>query len=471
VLVEKQKGTMRLVAVDQRALGLRMLPGLSLADARARVPTLEVFDFDPVSDQAWLERIADGCDRYTPMVAIDGADGLLLDISGCAHLFGGEAALVEDVVARLTRLGMEVRTALAATPDAAHALALHGGEEGAIGALPVAALRLSPEETVALRRAGLKRIDDLTARPSAPLAARFGEAAPDRLARLAHGRDIRITPRRPAADLVVERRFAEPIDQTEAALQAIEELAGRAARQMADGYQGGRRFEAMLFRTDGLVRSLRIETGLPSRNVRLLMRLFGERIEGLSDPIDPGFGFDLVRLSVPLLEALTPVQLPLEGGALAEGELAALIDRLSTRLGRGRVRRLVARDTHCPEQAELALPAVEAADRGTWPMPEAGEPPLRPIHLFDPPQPIEVMASVPDGPPRRFNWRRVAHEVIRYEGPERIGASWWRRADNKGLTRDYYRVEDREGRRFWIFRYGLYDELTDPGWYLHGLFA
>jgi protein ImuB len=427
---------MRLVAVDQRALALGMLPGLSLADARARVPTLEVFDVDPVSDRTWLERIADGCDRYTPMVAIDGPDGLLLDISGCAHLFGGEAALVDDAAARLSRLGMEVRTALAATPDAAHALARHGGEERTIGALPVAALRLSPEETVALRRAGLKRIGDLAERPSAPLAARFGEAAPDRLARLAHGRDVRITPRRPPPDLIVERRFAEPIG-----------------------------------RTDGLVRRLRIETGLPSRDVRLLMRLFGERIEGLSDPIDPGFGFDLVRLSVPLLEALTPVQLPLEGGALAEGELAALIDRLSTRLGRGRVRRLVARDTHCPEQAELALPAVEAAERGGWRLPEAGEPPLRPIHLFDPPQRIEVMASVPDGPPRRFNWRRVAHEVIHYEGPERIGASWWRRADNKGLTRDYYRVEDRNGRRFWLFRYGLYGELTDPGWYLHGLFA
>jgi protein ImuB len=463
---------MRLVAVDQRALALGMLPGLSLADARARLPTLEIFDFDPVSDQAWLERIADGCDRYTPMVAIDGPDGLLLDISGCAHLFGGEAALVEDVVTRLTRLGMEARTALASTPDAAHALARHGGSEEAIGALPVAALRLSPEETVALRRAGLKRIDDLTARPSAPLAARFGEVAPDRLARLAHGRDIRITPRRPPADLVVERRFAEPIGQTGVALQAIEELAEQAARKMADAYRGGRRFEALLFRTDGLVRQLRIETGLPSRDVRLLMRLFDERIDGLSDPIDPGFGFDLVRLSVPLLEALTPVQLPLEGGALAEGELAALIDRLSTRLGRGRVRRLVARDTHCPEQAELALPAGEAVDRRTWPMPEAGEPPLRPVHLFDPPQRIEVIAEVPDGPPMRFNWRRVQHDVVRHEGPERIGALWWRRADNKGLTRDYYRVEDRHGRRFWIFRHGLYGaEAEDPSWYVHGLFA
>lgn len=472
VFVEKQKGAMRLVAVDPQALALGIIPGLSLADARARVPELEVVDHDPGADRAWLERIADGCDRYTPMVAIDPPDGLLLDISGCAHLFGGEQALVEDVVARLTRLGMTVRTACAATPDAAHALARYGGAEDAIGALPVSALRLSPEETVALRRAGLKRIGDLSARPSTPLAARFGEIAPEQLARLAGGRDIRITPRRPVPDLVVELRFAEPIGHVDAALAAIEQLAKQAAHRLQQAWRGGRRFEAMLFRTDGLVRRLRIETGLPNRDVPLLMRLFRERIEALSDPIDPGFGFDLVRLAVPLLEQLAPVQLPLEGGSIAEGELAALVDRLSTRLGRGRVRRLAARDTHRPEQAVLMLPAIEAGHETSWPTPEPGEPPLRPIHLFDPPQRIEVMAQVPDGPPLRFRWRRILHEVARHEGPERIGALWWRRADNGGLTRDYYRIEDREGRRFWIFRHGLYGvEAANPDWYLHGLFA
>nr|WP_256325879.1 DNA polymerase Y family protein [Sphingomonas sp. YR710] len=470
--VEKQKGAMRLVAVDPHALALGIVPGLSLADARARVPELEAIDYDPQADKTWLERIADGCDRYTPMVAIDPPDGLLLDISGCAHLFGGEQALVDDIQTRLDRLGMTVRIACAATPDAAHALARHGGKEDGIGALPVSALRLSSEETVALRRAGLKRIGDLTARASAPLAARFGESAPELLARLAGGRDIRITPRRPEPALVVERRFAEPIGHVDAALAAIEYLARQAAQRMQQAWRGGRRFEVLLFRTDGLVRRLRIETSLPNRDVPLLMRLFRERIEALDDPIDPGFGFDLVRLAVPVFEDLAPVQLPLDGGSIAEGEMAALIDRLSTRLGRGRVRRLAARDTHCPEQAVLAFPAVEAAPDTHWPAPEPGEPPLRPIHLFDPPQRIEVMAQVPDGPPLRFRWRHVLHEVARHEGPERIGALWWRRADNKGLTRDYYRIEDLAGHRFWIFRHGLYGaEAINPDWYMHGLFA
>ena len=470
---------MRLAAVNRAALALGLVPGLSLADARAREPDIGVADLDIRADAAWLERIADGCDRYTPMVAIDGGDGLILDISGCAHLFGGEAALRADLVARLERLGMEVRSALADTPDAAHALARYGrvpspspSGEGLMANLPVEALELDPEEAVALRRAGLKRLGDLEARPPQLLSARFGEDAADRLARIAGGRDIRITPRRPEAALMLERRFAEPIGHTEAALAAIAELAAQAARRMEEAHRGGRRFEAQLFRTDGLVRSLRVETGLPVRDVALVMRLFGERLDTLADPVDPGFGFDLVRLSVPRFEPLAPLQLPLEGGSVAEGALAQLLDRLSTRLGRGRVRRLSPRDSHIPEQAAFAFPAIEGGPAGDWPEPEPGEPPLRPTHLFDPPQPIDVVAGVPDGPPQRFRWRREVHEVMLAEGPERIGALWWRRADNQGFSRDYYRVEDRKGRRFWLFRHGLYGrEAASPAWYIHGLFA
>ena len=517
-MVEKLKGAMRLAAVSRAALELGFGPGLSLADARARLPDLGVADLDRRADAAWLERIADGCDRYTPMVALDPPDGLILDISGCVHLFGGEAALRGDLVARLERLGMTVLSAIADTPDAAHALARYspnppyraamgrGTVEGGGGVsptmanaggevakpihhaahgppphalhredlsrLPVEALELDPEEAVALRRAGLRRLGDLSSRPSQILAARFGDVASERLARVAGGCDIRITPRRAEPALRLERRFAEPIGRTEAAFAAIAELLGEAVRRMEEAHHGGRRFEAQLFRTDGLVRSLRVETGLPVRDVALVMRLFDERLDTLADPVDPGFGFDLVRLSVPRCEPLAPLQLPLEGGALAEDELAQLLDRLSTRLGRNRVRRLGPRDSHIPEQAVFAFPAIEGGPAEDWPAPEPGEPPLRPTHLFDPPQPIEVVAGVPDGPPQRFRWRQQLHEVTLAEGPERIGSLWWRRADNGGLARDYYRVEDRLGRRFWLFRHGLYGrEAVNPAWYIHGLFA
>jgi protein ImuB len=342
--------------------------------------------------------------------------------------------------------------------------------------LPIAALELEVEATQGLLRAGLKSIGDMAARPMAAIAARFGREAVEALRHLLGEVDRPIRPRIPPAPIRAERRFAEPIARTEYALEVLGGLAAEAVRQLEQVQAGGRRFEAAFFRSDGLVRPLAVETSQPTRDAKLVIRLFGERIEGLSDPIDPGFGFDLIRLSVPVVEPLAAAQLKLEGGAARDAEVAALIDRLSTRLGRNRVRRLVPVDAHIPEQMQLSLPAVEAGSpAAAWPVSPAGEPPLRPLHLFDPPQPIEVIAEVPDGPPHRFRWHRAFHEVRRFEGPERIASEWWKRrdgvVDRAGLTRDYYRVEDARGRRFWIFRHGLYDEKPNPQWYMHGLFA
>ncbi|MGN6278057.1 MAG: Y-family DNA polymerase, partial [Sphingomonas sp.] len=414
----------------------------------------------------------DACDRYTPMVATDLFDGLTLDITGCGHTFGGEAGLAADLDRLMTHCRVTVRHAIADSPEAAQALARYGSGDGNLRALPVAALRCDEETVTALTRAGLRTIGDLADRPTAPLAARFGEATADRLARLLGRADSRITPRRALPTLRFEHRFAEPIARTADVLTVIADLARDAARAMERRGKGGRRFAVRLFRSDGALRDLAIETSQPTRDAALVERLFDERIEALADPIDPGFGFDLVRLAVPVLESLAPTQLELDGGEVSDGELLALIDRLSTRLGARRVQRLVPRDTHIPEQAVLTLPAIEAPAPEPWPAPEAGEPPLRPLHLFDPPQPIEVpTAAFPDGPPHRFVWRRTAHDVVRYEGPERIAAEWWKRDDNAGLTRDYYRIEDTRGRRFWVFRHGLYREKATPRWYMHGLFA
>ena len=475
------KSALRLAAVDQAARSLGLEPGMTLADARARVPELEAVERDEAADRAWLERLADGAIRYTPMVALDVPDGLLLDVTGCAHLLGGERGLAVDVEQRMARLGMTARLAFAATPRAAHALARYQAlpakdEAAAIKRLPVAALELDPEATQGLLRAGLKSVGELARRPMTSLAARFGASAVTALRELLGEAARPIEPRIPQAPILAERRFAEPVARTEYALQILNELAAEAARQMEERGQGGRRFEAFFFRSDGLVRPLSVDTSRPSRDPALVMRLMSERIESLADPIDPGFGFDLIRLSVPVAEPLAVTQLKLEGGAAREAEVATLIDRLSTRLGRNRVRRLVPQDTHIPEQMQLALPAIETGrPAAQWPAAVAGEPPLRPLHLFDPPQPIDVIAEVPDGPPHRFRWRRKFHEVRRFEGPERIASEWWKRkdgaVDQAGLTRDYYRVEDARGRRFWVFRHGLFEEKPDPKWYLHGLFA
>jgi len=475
--VETVGQAVRLTAVDPAAARSGLEPGLTLADARARVPELEVFPADPHGDMDWLERLADGCTRYSPTVALMPPDALVIDIAGCIHAFEGERPLAADVEARMTRRGILARHAFGDTPEIACALARYAGapapdEARAVKRLPVAALELDAEDATALARAGLKTVGDVMARPLATIAARFGEAAATAVRRLSGDHKAPVRPRVRIAPVAVERRFAEPIARTEHVLAVIEELAAEAAATLAERHQGGRRWEARLFRADGHVQPLRIETGQPTRDVALLMRLFAERIDALADPLDPGFGYDLVRLDVLLAERLDAAQLRLEGGGARQEQVAELVDRLSTRLGRGRIRRFAPRDSHIPEQAELMLPAAADPPATAWPQAEAGEPPQRPIYLFDPPQRIEsVVSEVPDGPPHRFRWRRQMHEVARAEGPERIAGEWWRRHDATIPTRDYYRIEDRRGRRFWIFRHGLHGENGAPHWYLHGLFA
>lgn len=476
---DKIKGAIRLVALDPSAGRLGLSSGLSLADARARVPKLAVFEHDPVADRHWLERLAEACLRYTPMVALDPPDGLILDISGCDHLFGGEHGLAEDVRRRLEKVGMTVRIAAGGTSAAARALARYPcqgqDEREAVRRFSVTALELDDDATQGLIRAGLKTVGDMAVRPMAVLAARFGGEAVERLRHLLGETERPIVPIKPPAPVTTERRFAEPVARTEYALAVLSELIAEVGEEMGQQGVGGRRFDATFLRSDGMVRTLSVETGRPVRDATSVIRLIRERVEGLSDPIDPGFGFDLIRMDVSDIEPLAAAQLKLEGGSVSEFQVAALIDRLTTRLGRGRVRRFSPVDTHIPEQAQIALPAVEDIKPAPWQVSDAGEPPSRPLHLFDPPQPIEVIADVPDGPPHRFKWRRNFHYICRFEGPERIASEWWRRKDGAvdklGLTRDYYRVEDARGRRFWIFRHGLYEEKARPGWYLHGLFA
>ena len=460
-----------MIAADASAQALGIGRDMTLADARTRVPELVALPHDIRADALLLDWLAEGCDRYTPMVALMPPYGLILDITGCTHFFAkGEAGLQKDLLGRLARHGLTAHTAFASTPDAALALARYGADD--VRDLPLTVMRLAHDAHSALRRAGLYTVGDLADRPSAPLAARFGEKTTELLARLLGQKDVRITPRRVPPALVVDQRFAEPIAREEDVLSILDGLAADIAVQLSERATGGRRFEASLFRSDGHVARLAIETSAPTRDAALLNRLFRERIGSLSDPLDPGFGYDLFRLAVPVTESLMPEQLQLEGGSVAEAEIAALIDRLAVRLGRHRLRRLSSGDSHIPEQASLSLPAVETAAPNHWPQPERGEPPLRPLYLFDPPQRIIVMAEVPDGPPRQFRWRRMMHDVTWFEGPERIAAEWWKRRNMRGLTRDYYRVEDRRGRRFWLFRHGLYgSEKINPDWYLHGLFA
>ncbi len=477
----KDRNIERLVAIDAAAQrrGLRL--GLALAEARAMHPDLVVYEQDAAADARLLESIAEWCQRYTPLVAVDPPDGILLDIGGCAHLFGGEAQLAQDLAARLARFGFAHRIAVAGTIGAAWAATHCGqariypsGEERALlSPLRLSALRLAGETVAALGRVGLKRVGDIVDLPRAPLAARFDAELLRQLNRALGHEHEPLTPRLPVAPYVAEQRFPEPIAREEDVLAVIERLAARLKAALERQGDGARHLELMLFRTDGAVERVGAGTSRPVRDPSAIRALFLERLAGLADPLDPGFGFDLARLSVLAAEPCPPEQMGLGGDADA-AELDRLVDRLSARLGRRRVQRLLACDSHIPELAAATMPAQTAPDDPCWEayrgFRDAADLSPRPLRLLAKPEPIEALAMVPDGPPLRFRWRRVLHEVVAAEGPERIAGAWWSE-DGGGATRDYFWVEDRAGLRFWLYRSGLYQEQSAPLWFLHGLFA
>ena len=532
------KGALRLSAVNDAAAQLGLVPGLALADARARYPRIAVADADPAVDARTLAAIADWCDRYTPLVGLDPPDGLLLDITGCAHLFGGEEAMCRDVVERLARHGFHARAAVADTVGCAWAVARygdpvipgkaaspesitameHGFRAPAIGRyrndgerifivssndtrevlipLPLAALRIDADTIAALAQVGLKRIADVIDRPRAPLAARFGEAFVRRIDQAIGREDEPIAPRLPVPPYVTERRFAEPIAREEDVLGTIEHLARELAGLLERRGDGARIIEVALFRTDGKVHRIAAGAGAPLRDPARMRALFVERLAAIGDEYDPGFGYDVVRLAAFATERADPTQTGLAASDHA-AELAHLIDRLGARFGLRRVTRLIPRDTHIPEFAVTAVAAASSAyatsaleTRGAKshrPLPrlrlsnpeqipsahteQDSLAPTRPVRLFEQPERIEAIAEVPDGPPVQFTWRRVRHAVAHAEGPERIAMEWWRDEHGRRLTRDYFRVESREGLRVWLYREGFFNDRAPPHWFLHGVFA
>src|ERR1700688_481852 len=489
VVVTKQNTALQIFALDDAAAALGLDIGLPLANARAICPQLKVYDADEAADANALNAIACWCDRFTPLVALDFPHGLYLDITGCVHLFGGEAAMMRRLCDVLTAQGFTVSAAIAGTSVCARTLTRHvhgrivgeGEEAEAVSPLPVSALGAEAATVIGLRRAGLKTIGDVASRARHEITARFGAGFTTLLEQALGQGDAPISPLKPLPDYIVEKRFAEPVT-TEAVISAtLSGLAGMLVAAMAQQGKGARRLEARFFRTDGVVRTIMVDTGQPVTRGAAIDRLFRERLDALSDPLDPGFGFDLIRLSASRTEIVVQEQRDLDANVHDNDELAALIDRIAARIGGKRVVVHLPQDTHIPERAVLAAPAqhhLAAAADAAWTPRVEGEPPRRPLRLFERPEQIKVIAQVPDGPPARFVWRRASHAVIRAEGPERVAMEWWRSAGEM-LTRDYFRVEDEAGLRFWLYRDGLYDReieqeegrAVQPNWFMHGLFA
>ncbi len=492
---------------------------MRLADARALLPDLVTVAGEPQADLRLIEAIAGWCDRYTPWVAIDpmggaladdikrtcsaggfgGDAGLLLDVTGCTHLFGegeaGERALLADLVTRLARHDLSCRAAMADTAGAAWALARFAerqadlfcpsrGQRDALGSLPVEGLRLDPPILETFLKLGLRRIGDLYPMPRAPLVRRFGEQPLNRLDQALGTLAEPIEPRRLPPAFRTRLAFAEPIGRAEDIAAATSRLLAALCRQFEQAGVGARQLEIALYRVDGSVDRTSIGTSRPNRDNPKLMKLFEEKLGEL----DPGFGVELMILAAPEVEAWSGTQdaLPDQNApGIASGVdgMIDLADRLALRLGSDNVVRLLSRDSHLPEHVQVATAvSSKPAAAGAWRR-VASLKGARPTRLLQRPEPVEVTAFVPDDPPSVFHWRRHAHRIVRADGPERIANEWWRpRSDGTHPpagtlppVRDYYRVEDDDGGRFWLFRDGPY-QLAANGqptarWFLHGFCA
>ncbi|NOT41248.1 MAG: DNA polymerase Y family protein [Alphaproteobacteria bacterium] len=479
-IVAEVKSALRLTALNAAAAALGLRAGMPLADARAMHPALAVDHADEAADAKLAEAISDWLTRFTPLVGLSDG-GMMLDITGCAHLFGGEEAMRKDIVRRLALQGFTARVSVAGTVGAAWALARFADKRIVSDAdlretllpLPLAALRLDAGKLDALARVGLKKIADLVDRPRAPLAARFGAILLRRLDQILGTADEPITPRLPVPPYIAERCFAEPVTHEAYILEIVEHLAHDLAKRMEERGEGARALQVTLYRVDGAVRRLSVATSKPLRDARALCRLFRERFATLADELDPGFGFDVVRLSVTTAEKATAPQTDIVSGANGHDDIDHLVDRLGVRFGTARVKRLGFAESHIPEYAVVEAPARGGALPALVLQPHPQDSICeRPLRMLERPEEVEAIAEIPDGPPARFKWRRVMHEVAATEGPERIATEWWRDTQGRPLTRDYFRVEDKDGRRFWLYREGLYGrETARPRWFVHGLFA
>lgn len=517
MLWERQKGAMRLAAIDRTAARAGLMVGQALADARALVPDLELREIDHAFLSSSFADFADWHSNASPIVEVlsDVAPygELALDITGVPHLFGGEDRMLDLMTSRLARLGYAVAGAIADSIGAAWALAHFapgtiappGTARDRLAELPVAGLRLSEAQLDQLDHLGLKQIGQLYGRDRRALTARFGASLVTRLDQALGHVEERLTPRLPPVEYSAERRFAEPIGYIDDVLMAMRDLAVQLAHRLEAEGVGAQAFHLLLYRVDHKLMRLSVNAARATREAAHIAELFVQRAERLGGEYDPGFGIDSIRLGASSLSVLQSTQIGAFETRDGAEDLDRLHDRLTSRLGPMAVLKARLVNTHVPEQAVVLEPVVAARAADPLAVPPAGLD--RPLRLLPSPEPIEVIAEVPHGPPLRMVWRRIAYRVVKSTGPERIEAEWWQSGQALELllpdrpaqppkppkpghgvpspphvsaltpflpdlvVRDYYVIEDEGGRRFWVFRIGLYGAPAQPRWFLHGFFA
>jgi len=522
VLWEKIKGGMRLSALDVLASKAGLSVGQNLSDARALVPDLLVVEHDLDFTAHVFSEFADWHSNASPIVAVHDAmtpyGDLILDITGVAHLFGGEEKMLATLTGRLRALGYTTHGAIADTVGATWAFAHFDPNrivaetelEASLADLPVNALRLTEAQVAGLNQMGLKSIGQLYGRDRKALQARFGASLVVRLDQALGVIEERVTPRLPIAEYHSERSFAEPIGYLDDVLMTVRDLAIQLGVRLGAEALGAQSFHLFLYRVDHRVMTLSVNAARATRDPTHIAQLFVHRSERLEGEYDAGFGIDMIRLAAGSLSPTPDVQVgafEIDDGAQ---DLARLYDRMTSRLGPLSVVRSKPVDTHIPERAIKLEPVIARTPDD----PNALiDPPVRPLRLLPTPEPVEVIAEVPHGPPMRMVWRRMSYRVLKASGPERIEAEWWRTGQGLGFLLpppdpekpdappedkakkkvivprldqhvsqlptfdaqttvcDYYVVEDEAGRRFWVFRLGLYGAAAPPRWFLHGFFA
>lgn len=456
-LTQATGGTYRLTAVNFMANKLGLKAGMPLADAMAQVPKLVTAPADPAGDQAALERLADWCCRWSPTVQVDGLDGIILDVTGVPHLFGGEGGMLDQMRASFRRMQVVARLGIAPSPAAAWAWARWGAGGALLDDrtaafenlkdLPVAALRIEANIVDALNGLGLKTIGSIANLPRAPLAKRFGQDLLSRLDMLMAREPEPITPRTPQAPWRSRTHLVEPVSTRDAIDTVLDHLLDALCKLLADEHLGARQLALTAFRVDGDIQTIRVGTSYPSRSPNHLKRLFRDPL----DSIAPGFGIESFTLEALTADPFTADQASLEATQQDDSRFAELIDRLQGRLGARNVFRYEPLGKHTPENAFARLPPMARSNRE---MPECDP---RPTRLMQP-EPIEMETAG-----EAFTWRRIRRRIAMTAGPERLHGEW----KNGGMdiaARDYYQVEDEVGRRYWVFR-------SNAGWFMHGIFG
>jgi len=469
VLSVPDHGRMMITAANALAEAQAIYAGMMVADARVIIPSLQVLDYKPVLTGKLLKGLAEWCIRYTPLVAIDSPDGLILDITGCAHLWGGEKPYLENIVTRLKTLGYNVHAAIADTIGAAWAIAHFGenysivesgGQTTALLSLPPEALRLETDTVERLHKLGLNRINNFIAIPRSALRRRFGPQFIKRLDQALGNEEEMTQPVQPVEPYQERLSCLEPITTAIAIEIALQRLLETLCHRLQQEQKGLRIAFLKCYRVDGNIQKIEIGTNHPTHNTTHLFKLFEIKL----DTIEPGFGIELFTLEAQKVEDVSPLQENLwqRKMGLDDISLSELLDRFTGKFGVNHIYRYLPDEHYWPERSIKPALSLNEKSITEWKVDR-----LRPLQLLSKPEPVEVTAPIPDYPPMLFRYKGMLHKIIKADGPERIEQEWW---IQQGQHRDYYYVEDEEGHRYWLFRLGHYADESYQ-WFIHGFFA